>query len=288
MNFIEKILFEKFPEMPKAVRIAVYLTVLLLYVYLLLVPRFINGHLAIEVPGTGKSIDYRGAELRVNVEGRTYKFTANEDGFWSIPIVSKLPEGVEFEVRDPDHDTWHCVTLSVADVWGTKSHKLKVTNASPFVKVVSQEEGKRLFSGILQTVTRWLSSDSVEAAEIRLPANVRPSVLTAEEKASIQQSVIGYVANITGKKAHEVSLNFSLLGPKGPSYVQRIQIIKALEAKFNLTIPDEHWKSLGTVGELADYIEKRQVLVRSKQNLPRDWEGLQKTFSPNERPLFIR
>jgi hypothetical protein len=289
-NFIEKILLEKFSEMPKLVRIMTYLVTLFLFVYLLLIPKFTDGHLAIKNPTTGRLLDYRGAELRMNVEGRTYKFTANEDGYWSIPIVSKLPEGLEFEVHDIDNDMWLPVKLSLLEVWQKGPHKLEITNNPPSIKIVSSGGSGKLSSRIFYAFNEWLSIQSTQAlaGELQLPPSTTFSSLTQAEKEHIRTSVIGHVSRIIGKKPNEVGLNFSLTGTKAPTYIQRIQIIKALENEFNLMIPDEHWKSIETVGQLIDYIEKRQIIFKSKQQLPEDWQGIQKSFPAEKRPEFKR
>jgi acyl carrier protein len=290
LNFFEKILFEKFPEMPAFVRVLTYLIMLVLFVYLLLVPKFTDGHLSIKDPTTGRSIDYRGAELRMNVEGRTYKFTANEDGYWSIPIVSKLPEGIEFEVHDVDNDMWHPVKLSLLQVWQKGPHKLEITNNPPSIKIVSSVDTSKLAPWISYALSQWLPIKATQAlaGEVQLPPNAMALSLTSAEKARIRSSVIDVVSKITGKRPNEIRSDYSLTGDKAPTYVQRIQIIEALEKEFNLMIPDEHWKSLETIGQLIDYVEKRQIILKSKQGLPKDWQGIQQSFPPEERPKFKR
>lgn len=47
-------------------------------------------------------------------------------------------------------------------------------------------------------------------------------------------------------------------------YDQRIQLIRAIEQQFQITIPDEQWQQMETVGQLADYVEKRRQLKRSR------------------------
>jgi len=249
-----------------------------------------DGHLSIKDPTTGRSIDYRGAELRMNVEGRTYKYAANEDGYWSIPIVSKLPEGLEFEVHDVDNDMWHPVKLSLLQVWQKGPHKLEITNSPPFIKIVSSVDSSKIGPRISIAFSHWLSIKSTQAlaGELQLPPNVMATSLTNAEKVRIRSSVIDVVSKIIGKKASEIGSNYSLTGDKAPTYVQRIQIIEALEKEFNLMIPDEHWKSLETTGQLIDYVEKRQILLKSKQELPKDWQGIQQSFPPEERPRFKR
>lgn len=51
---------------------------------------------------------------------------------------------------------------------------------------------------------------------------------------------------------------------KDLGYDQRMQLIKAIEQQFQITIPDEHWQQMETVGQLVDYVEKRRQLERSR------------------------
>jgi hypothetical protein len=47
-------------------------------------------------------------------------------------------------------------------------------------------------------------------------------------------------------------------------YDQRMQLIRGIERQFEITIPDEQWQQMETVGQLADYVEKRRQLERSR------------------------
>ena len=62
LSFLKKMIFEKFPEMPLPVRVFTYLAVLFLFIYLMLIPRFIDGQVIFKDPAGGV-IPYRGLKF---------------------------------------------------------------------------------------------------------------------------------------------------------------------------------------------------------------------------------
>ena len=97
---------KKFSEMPLWVQIITYFVLLALYVYLFLCPRFVNGQMVVKT-GHGGLIPYRGVDLQISVEGRVLKFKTNESGYWSIPVVSMLPDSIRLQVYQRGrHPIW--------------------------------------------------------------------------------------------------------------------------------------------------------------------------------------
>jgi len=76
---LEEFLFDKFNQMPLAVRVFTYLFMVFLFAYLLLIPRFINGELVYKFED-GSTIPYIGGDIQMSIEGRLLKFKANEGG----------------------------------------------------------------------------------------------------------------------------------------------------------------------------------------------------------------
>lgn len=291
LNIIEKILFEKFSEMPPFIRVLTYLVMLVLFIYLLLAPNFIDGHLKIKDPNTSRLIDYRGAELRMHIEGRTYKFTADEHGYWSIPVVSKLPKGFEFDVHDIDNDIWHKVKLSFFHIWLNKTCELEINNDPPTIYMVYNRDNDKLYSRLFYGFIQYIPIKSKQAlaAELMNPVQL-PLSLSEIEKARIKNSILLKISEITGKQLNEINQYFPLTGKKSPTYIQKIKLIQELEQEFSLVIPDEHWKYMENAGQLIDYLQKRQILFKNKPNSYRkeDWPAIQRSFPPNRRPIFKR
>jgi acyl carrier protein len=315
MDWFEKLLFEKFKDMPAWVRVFTYLFVLLLYAYLLLAPRYING--TVEFPadsGTFKA--YRGADLKVDVDGRTLRFTANEAGYWSIPLISGLPHTVDVDLHMPDQDEWVRVSLTPGAIWknelGKRPFRLKVNphakNPAELVTVAEGGPGNDQggfaganFFGMLRPSLVWAGGIVLPQGQSSPPmASSPPKAFKAEPRSeskreaaplegdeSLRNEIFKAVSAITHRSLEEVSSDTPFAFPT-ISYFQRIEIISALEGKNNMRIPDEHWKNLKTVGELVQYIRARRILqetVAQGKEAPPDWESVQKMFK-GEKPKF--
>jgi acyl carrier protein len=269
---LEQFIFRNFKRMPPGVRVFTYLFLLILFAYLTVVPRFVNGQLVI-ASGNGGSRPYRGGELAMHVDGRVFKFRANEDGYWSVPVISLLPHTVRVHVYLVDSDEWYPVDFSWLDQWTHDAFRLAVTANPPGVGVVSARAsaGPSQIRVALARAVRWLVPDAA-AGVLQVPPDARAS---AEELSRVQREVVKTVSQVTGRDAGDITPGFPLVGASAPSYVQRIEIVGRLERTFSVRIPDEHWNFLLNVGELVDYLQKR-VAYRSPAG------------EPTQRPVFKR
>jgi len=296
MQSIWNFLVGKFSKMPPWVQILSYLVVLALCVYLYLVPRFANGQI-VAVKKSGGFIPYRGIDLQTHVEGRILKFRTNEAGYWSIPVVSRLPTSIRLQVFHEDDKCWHPVELSWAALW-SKEFRIEVKNDPPemILNVVSLKPFQSLKTLIASVFLEFLPNN-IQAAELKLPTKIlsptmRP-VTSAGTESEIRVKVSATVGKVIGKAANRVTPSFAFNGKGAPTYIQRIQIVEHLERDFNLKIPDEHWRALKSVGELADYVYKRKVLEQSKPEIFRskrdfNWPVIQQSVPVEQRPIFKR
>ncbi|MFH0783924.1 MAG: acyl carrier protein [Pseudomonadota bacterium] len=290
LTFLEKMIFEKFHEMPLRVRVFTYFVVLFLFVYLMLSPKLIDSRIVFKDQAGGE-IPYRGAEVRMHIEGQDYKFMTNELGFVSIPIISRLPEAIEVRVNNVDLDREFPVTFNVLDIW--KKGTIKLIMGKSDIHIAANEFGDTAASFVMSALSdlHLLKISIAQAGMLSLPAT--DTTITPEEKKNIRDSVISTVSATNGVNKESLDDSFPLSGGNAPSYTQRIKIIDSLEKKFGLKIPDEHWKSLSTIGQLIDYIQKRQQLNISlqKQNpksVPKNWQDIQQSLPPAQRPNYIR
>jgi hypothetical protein len=269
---LEQFLFGNFKRMPSAVRVFTYLFLLTLFAYLTVVPRFVNGQLVI-ASKNGGSKPYRGGELAMHVAGRVFKFKANEDGYWSVPVISLLPHTVRVQVYLVDADEWYPVDFRWLDLWTHDAFRLAVITNPPGVGIVSARAsaGPSRIRAALARAAQWLVPDAV-AGVLQVPPDARAS---SAELSRVQREVVTAVGQVTGRDAGDITSGFPLTGASAPSYVQRIEIIGRLERVFSVRIPDEHWNFLMNVGELVDYLQKR-VAYRSPAG------------APTQRPVFKR
>src|SRR5437016_11897166 len=149
---LEDFLIKNFAKMPLTVRVSTYLFLLFLYAYLLLVPRFINGELLVQ-SASGGFIPYRSGEIRMVVEGRVFKFKANEDGVWSAPIVSRLPHTVKMGVYVVDADAFLDMEFSWAQLWTRDLFRIIISGEPPTVKIASANLRSEEHTSELQSLT---------------------------------------------------------------------------------------------------------------------------------------
>jgi acyl carrier protein len=300
MNLIEKALFEWFPKMPVWVRVLTYLVFLFLFAYLLLTPRFIDGQMVWKDQATGGHIPGRGVEIQLHTEGRIYKFVSNEQGFWSVPVISRLPQAIELQIYHEDKREYFKVQIDAAKIWFGARHEIAFSDKAPYVTVARTGDAP-----FLNRLADMVAPSTAHAGEITLPPGMAP--LAPADTKGIRDAVFGTVSKITGKPATELTPDSRLNGDGAPSYVQKIQIINDLEKKYQLVIYDEHWRYMQNTGQLAKYIEDRLKLERAflkqpgapvpappttrsspAQLPPSDWATIQQRLPAEQRPVFRR
>lgn len=288
-TFVEDFLIRNFSRMPLPVRVFTYLFVLFLFTYLLLAPRFINGELIVQNKSGGFT-PYRSGELKMIAEGRVFKFKVNEEGVWSAPIISRLPHTVEMQIYVVDADSYFPVKFRWADLWTRDSFKLLISGEPPGVRLVSAGDGTRFPVNIVMALRRLtsLASSSALAGVLELPPNLKSTPLDPSESKRIREKVFLTISQVTGKDVREINLQLPLTGPSAPSFVQRIQIIERLEREFGFKIPDEHWNYLTTVGQLVDYVQKRQLWLRQQKSAAPSPASKPRTTTIPPRPVFKR
>jgi acyl carrier protein len=291
---LEEFLFDKFNQMPLAVRVFTYLFMLFLFAYLLLIPRFINGELVYKFED-GSTIPYIGGDIKMSIEGRLLKFKANEGGYWSVPIVSPLPRSVSVKFHHIDADRWFAVDFKPRNFWFKDMFQVEVTDEPPRVQLSASVDNKGTLSRIYVALGQIFSNQvsTAKAGMLELPGEIGSDEVDTGEVEHIRNEIIKTVSKVTGKDAHKVTPSSRLADDIKATYVQRIKIVKDLERKFNLRIPYEHWNYLYTVSELVDYVHKRKIIEKKKEYRDSkknslDWPSIQQKTPIDQRPIFKR
>jgi hypothetical protein len=240
---------DTFRKMPKWVRVTTWFALLILSFYLYVTPRFINGQMVAVLPNGG-TIEYRGATLRTHIEGRVLKFKTNEDGYWSVPLVSRLPlHKVRLQVYHEDARAWYDVEIDGKTVWnagmGLGEIRLEVKNDPPSVKhtVIAGSAGfpQAVFGALARSgAPAWAGQTSPGPAQAG--------------KTEIARKLYAIIAEAAGKARSSVGPAFRLTGRDAPAYAQKLRIISETEHAFDIKIPDEEWRAMSTAGDLADFI----------------------------------
>lgn len=286
------LLSKKFSEMPLWVQVTTYLVLLALYVYLLLCPRFINGQMVAKT-GRGGFIPYRGVDLQTSVEGRVLKFKTNESGFWSVPVVARLPGSIRLQVYHEDEEAWHEVKLSAGAIWKKDDFRLEIMDQEPWVRI---ERIARLKEGGAEGVNAVSWADKIfgqaYAAELKIPKAAAVQAAGRVDQEEVRQRVFEIIANVSQSNT-PIKNDYPLSGKKGLSYVKRIKLIESIEQKMGLKIPDEHWREIATAGQLADYVYKRKALEAYNPHIYGEdksvsWPEMNQKASPEQRPVFTK
>lgn len=289
MSAIESFLFERFGKMPLAVRVVTYLVLLALFVYLVLVPKFIDGRIVVKDPQTGGVLPYRGGKIQMQIEGRPYKFTANEDGYWSIPRVSMLPGVIKLQVFHEDNQQWFDVELGTWNSMANRECELVISPDKPFVRLAATGAGmSTLMSAPGAAVSNLAAAlmPDAHAAELSVPRQ-DGAELPSPSREQIHAAVIAALSAATGKPAASIGADLPFTAEAGFPYVAKLRAIDDLERKLALRIPDDHWTELRTVGELVDYTARLAALnVVRPQSGFKSWATYQQSFPVSERPVF--
>lgn len=287
-----QLLRDKFDQMPAWVQISTYLILLILCIYLYLIPRFANGQIIAKTPNGGL-VPYRGVDIRTYVEGRVLKFKSDEDGYWSVPLVSRIPESLLMQVYHEDDSAWHEVNLVAPELW-LKDFRIVIKNSPPSIDVeLVKSDVMNKFVYSFKSIFSEALSQSAQAAELVVPEELQGKKLNVEETKKIGDTIRSAVSNATGKDPTAISPDDKLRGAGAPSYVQRIQIIDQVERQMNIRIPDEHWRELNTVEELNQYVVNRKLLEESKPEVYKtsptqsvDWATIQQKAPTSDRAIF--
>lgn len=72
----------------------------------------------------------------------------------------------------------------------------------------------------------------------------------------IKNKVKEIVVNQLGVDEAEVTDAASFTNDLGADCLDSVELVMQIELAFNLSIPDDVWERLATVGEVVDYIER--------------------------------
>ena len=287
-NFIK----EKFDKMPAWVQVLTYLILLGATVYLYLVPRFITGQIVARTDAGGY-VPYRGVAIQTHVAGHTLKFTTNEDGYWTIPIVDLKPGAVKLQVFHEDDHSWFPIEIGVTEVW-TEDFRIVVSDNAPFVNLELVAVSPAQDAWLASSLVRFLI-DPAQAGELAYTRDFSTQQDPEAEqafRAHVFEEVRAAVSDVTNLSLAELDELTPLERNRGLGYVQRIQVVQQLEFIYNMKIPDEHWRQFQTIGDLATYIADREEFAKAT-NLSKtlsgssNWAQIQQSVAVDVRPKFI-
>ena len=80
---------------------------------------------------------------------------------------------------------------------------------------------------------------------------------------SVQERVIGIVAEQLGVEKEKVMPETSFVNDLGADSLDTVELVMELEEEFEVDIPDDAAEKIQTVGQAIDFIEQAQTSSRS-------------------------
>ena len=80
---------------------------------------------------------------------------------------------------------------------------------------------------------------------------------------SVQERVIGIVAEQLGVEKEKVKPETSFVNDLGADSLDTVELVMELEEEFEVDIPDDAAEKIQTVGQAIDFIEQAQTSSRS-------------------------
>lgn len=305
METLLKFINENFKRMPRKVQIGVYIFIVLLFGYGYVAPHVITGRIVMK-DSSGGEVNYRGQAMMVDFAGHTIKSFTNEDGTWVIPAPFKSIN-VRFDLAPflglEDRQSWHEITIGMTDFWFRDVVKVVLSDNPPIIEVeprfavidsaidyfsrsARDRFTNRAYAGMLQK-NPGLSSGWAVAPAGQPPTSWKKHARTKAQKT--KRAIQKIVSGITGIPSPAIADGFKLRRNPKLNFRKRVQIISGVEKQFGFRIPDEHWRSIKSVGELTTYVLDRQKIYQQFEvkKIP-DWYKYLRQIPERERPVYKR
>ena len=75
---------------------------------------------------------------------------------------------------------------------------------------------------------------------------------------SVEEKVTGIVSEQLGVSLEEITRSSSFIDDLKADSLDVVELVMSFEDEFGITIPDEDYEKIKTVGDAIEYIEKKQ------------------------------
>ncbi len=193
-NFIK----ERFSAMPQWVQISTYISFVVVFIYLLTAPRFLDMRLVSN--DYGDEFPIGGAQVEVEVSGRVLTLLTDTKGRFSVPVSTHHPLGSYLFILSPDSNSGKIkeIKVPVSNSYLERSKIIysKKTNTYQIVP-----------NGVIENTHKLLAAaafiNSAYANDDKPPANI-----TA--RAQIESEILSALERITKIPVEKIPLNVTL------------------------------------------------------------------------------
>lgn len=261
VNLVEDILLKQFKRLPSWARTSVYFLMLFFFIYLSLLPTFISGECFIK-DTNGALIPFRGGFINLNIAGQTIKVRINEEGVWSLPVVSKLPQS--FTVYFLYEDKYYPVAIKATSLWTPGTQRVYFEDSPPRFYLADWESKNpvRYVSDALNRILTFFSPAALAQAPSH--KSLKKGQIKRTEVDPLTVSVRNAVAVSVGLDTSSVTEESLIRKDLAPSIVKRIKLARDIENQFGVRISDEEWDNLYTVKDVASLIRAKPKVTKSR------------------------
>lgn len=250
IDFMRKILIDKFGDMPLWVRVTTYLVVLVVSIYILLRPNFLYG---IVVASNGEyEKPFRDGSVEVIYDSQGVEFQINERGLFAIPLFSKIPQ--DLELRFNVDGERYPVKIGAMNVLFPRRIKIFVEPGEP----------PRFRLASPETVTAGLFDfPGFGGTALAQPASQAPSPAQRRAEPSVDAIIHEVTQDGRDGAFPQLQANAELSG----NAISRSLIVGAIEDAYGIAIPAHDWQRLRTVADIEAYVANAGFDLRVRKIL---------------------
>ncbi|MCK4494215.1 MAG: hypothetical protein KAU26_09175 [Methylococcales bacterium] len=241
MSILFTFLKERFQLMPQWVQVSTYITFLILFVYLLSAPRFLDMRLVSN--DYGDEFPIGGAQIEIEIDGRVLILLTDSKGRFSVPITTSAPIGSYLFILSPDSNSNKIkeIEVPVSNSYLKRSKIIysKKTNDYQIIPKGIIQNTKKLLSSI-----RFISSAYAnEAVEEAVEEGIANEILKALEV-------------ITKISSRQISTKVSIRDDLNLDNIDLSYINNRLNKKYSIDALSAFQHSAKTVGDLIEISKK--------------------------------
>ena len=250
MDALLKFIKDRFLLMPPWVQISTYLSFVILFIYLLTAPRFLDMRLVSN--DYGDEFPIGGAQIEIEIEGRVLILLTDSKGRFSVPISTNYPIGSYLFILSPDPSS-------------NKIKEIKVPVSNSYLKrskiIYSKKTNnyKIIPNGIIENTQRLF-------AEANLISTAYADNETPKLKEGIDKEILSALEVITKISFEKIPQNVLLKDDLNLDNIDLSYINNRLNKKYNIDSLAAFQHQAETVSDLIEIARFNYYKVTFQQN----------------------
>jgi hypothetical protein len=249
INELFKFLSDNYAKLPMPLRAIVYCLVLLVFIYLLLIPQYIDGELVIKDDTEGELVSDN-TPISLMANGRNIKMTTNDDGMWAIPLASKFP-----------FQSIHLYFYKLKKKYPVDIPFSKVIGGH--VKIILQEDAKGEVHYMIARRMSPVTFPGIISSAFADTNTISGSVkLSINDSVKIALRVKEIICKTMNKKNGDDCIVLDTMNLQNDLHITDMKMPKLklfLKRELGLSAPGEDWVDVTTVKKLCDFVMSKKL-----------------------------